>query len=645
MYRTNHMKQVQYWIGKILNRNKSTEEGQSIVVIALILVALLLFAGIAVDVGFVFARNSQLQAAVDAAALAGVPELIKADDNETEPADIKAGMFLNANGVPVTNTQNITIVVNSSRDLTPLGDTEYSLTVTWPVELYFLKLIRRNEVDLTKSATATINYLADIYASRRVESGTVSTSTQGIFGPQICTNYGDPFSPWNSIYEPDSYTYQYRVMIPDSYPYDTLRIELFDPDSINSIDNFATVARTQNVQDPSKVNPTLGAVTTKICGIDGDSSEFQDDTCVLPTDELNYHEPERPNDPLTLDQINPFWFMRIDENRGNNDGTCVANGVYETRLNTSTLYELYYFRSASDGSPIRSGLATYTGQTGDARDLTTGATVPGDHNTDMYWVSPGAEFQGPDFDAIYGTYHVPVDPGSTIDSFEIDLNSDVPGIIVDPGTGARFINIDVTALSGSSENGFEIWAGPPQYAQTEPANVNQRNVKVTNEPGSHYSGGAVVFALGRLPMNSIFENKVDIPLVFVGPEQAGETMTVSLFDSDSGALPPIEFYFDSISDEDWILTFADQDTNDPDPDGIAEGVRCEPGNCDAQWVDPPYQITIPGIVDNCDYSDPTADNLNCTPFYGGRLMARYIGGLNDTFGWEIKLNGLPRLVR
>lgn len=623
------------------NQSESGEEGQSIVIIALILVALLVFAGIAVDVGFVFARNSQLQAAVDAAALAGVPELIRATSpTDTEPADIKAGMFLNTNGVPITNTRGITITVDSSRDLTPLGDTEYSLTVTWPVELYFLRLINRNEVNLTKSATATINYLADIYASRRVEEGTVSTSTQGIFGPNICTDYGDPFSPWNSIYAPNSYTYQYRIMIPKTYKSNVLRVELFDPDSINSNTNFATIARSSLVQDASVVTPVLPSTTTKVCGVDSASGD-QDDTCVLPTDELVYLD-----SPLSLDQLNPYWFMRIDENRGQGpppgNGTCGSTGVYEPGYNTRTQFDLYYFRAASDGSPIRQPLATYTGQTGDARDLTTGAAAPGDHNTDLFWVSPGAEQQGPDFDGTYGTFHVPVDPGS-LKTFEIDLTTDVPDIIQDPGTGARFINLDVTALSGSSENGFEIWAGPPDYVNSVPANVNQRNVVVTNSPGAHYSGGAVVFALGRLPMNSIYNSQVDIPLVFVGPEQAGQKMTVSLFDSDSGALPPIEFYFDSISDEDWSLKFADPLTVGPDPDGVPEGVRCEPGSCGSQWVNPAYLITIPGVVDDCDYSAP--DAMECTPFYGGRLMARYVGGRNDTFGWEIKLSGLPRLVR
>ena len=48
------------------------ETGQSIVIIAVVMVALLAFVGLAIDLGLVWARRAQLTAAVDAAALAGV---------------------------------------------------------------------------------------------------------------------------------------------------------------------------------------------------------------------------------------------------------------------------------------------------------------------------------------------------------------------------------------------------------------------------------------------------------------------------------------------------------------------------------------------------------------------------------------------
>lgn len=54
---------------------EQTEKGQSIVLIALMMVAIIAFVGIAIDVGFIFARGSQLQSAIDSAALAGVVEL------------------------------------------------------------------------------------------------------------------------------------------------------------------------------------------------------------------------------------------------------------------------------------------------------------------------------------------------------------------------------------------------------------------------------------------------------------------------------------------------------------------------------------------------------------------------------------------
>ena len=242
-----------------------------------------------------------------------------------------------------------------------------------------------------------------------------------------------------------------------------------------------------------------------------------------------------------------------------------------------------------------------------------------------------------------------------VDSFEIDLTTDVPNIVVDQSTGARFIFLYVQAMSGFSENGFEIWAGPPDYVDTVPSEVNARNLHALNNPGSHSSDGVTVYGLGNLPMNSNFSNPVDIPLIYVGPDMIGQNIQIRMFDSDSGAQPPVIFYFDSIaftpddSDPlgydpdltDWAMSFGV--SGQDDPDGVAEGVRCLPGNCDNQWIDPAFRIEVPGNLDNCDYDNPTMED--CTPFFGGRLVVRYDGGFADTYGWEITIEGLPFLVK
>jgi hypothetical protein len=230
---------------------------------------------------------------------------------------------------------------------------------------------------------------------------------------------------------------------------------------------------------------------------------------------------------------------------------------------------------------------------------------------------------------------VPADFGS----FEVDLTSDVPNILTDPATGNRYLYLGVRTLSGASENGFEIWAGPPDYITTIASNVNLRNIQIINEPGSHSSQGATVFGMGNLPLNSNFDFRVDIPLIYVPAEYAGQRVFISLFDTDSGAVPPVTFSFDSVASEDWSISFGSGGT---DPDGISG--RCVPGGCNNQWVDPPYEITIPTLDTAACAADPGNQEV-CTPFFGGRLVASYDSGFSDSYGWQIRLEGLPYLVR
>ena len=472
-----------------------------------------------------------------------------------------------------------------------------------------------------------------IITSRTMRDGRINTSHLGIFGPQSCVDYGDPYSPLNSPYLPGPHTYQYRIRIPADYPENIVRVELLDPDSINQAANSFTINRSNLA-----INNGLTAVASKTCGVDSGYTD-QIQPCQLLTDEYDLVT-GAPN--LDLDQVNPYWFVRLDENRGAGtppgNGTCGHPATYNPLYNTDTLFELSYYRQETNQPVEEIPLVSYVGQTGD------GVRDSGDHNTDLRWVSPGADVPFSNID----------DPGSsvpataaTIDSFEVDLTTDVPGILTDGQTGDRYLYLAMTALSGASENGYEIWAGPPNYVNTVPSEVNARNLYILNNPGSHDSQGLEITAVDTLVRDSNFTDPVNIPLAYIGPEYAGQTLQLSLYDADANAEPPLIFFFDTVaftpddtnplgydpSLTDWAMAFgvAGQD----DPDGVAEGVRCLPGGCYSQWVDPPYQITIPGDLSNCDWQNPTPET--CTPFYGGRLMARYDGGVTDTSTWDLSL--------
>lgn len=631
-----------------------SERGQSIVLVAFMFIGLLGLVGLAVDVGFVFARQSQLSAAVDAAALAGVVELTNSSTEE-EDALHRAAEFLRANDIPeqvisstVNNAGNYAF--DADQNSSTLGARNFSITVTWPVELFFLQVLGFEMANVTESATAANFPLADIYASRRVEVGALTTSNQAVFGPNICVEFGDPFSPmfdsravsfrqrwWGDA---NRRTYRYRILIPPDYPDDILRVEIFDPDSINQPNNDGT--RFRDLVSHTQTAIAFGDPVDEVLSCTADRKN----PCLINTGETAY--------PVDADLVNQWWFVRIDENRGGSPGSCTEPSSYTATQNTQTLYELYYYRRSNDGVIERINLASYTGQVGD------GVRDNGNHNTDMRWVSPGGQLS---YDQ---TVLVPSNPGSPNggsasqgkgQGFEIEIDNDLVDIFVDQATGSRYVYMDVTAMSGASENGFEIWAGPDDYVSTVASDVNTRNVQVINDPSSHSSRGATVFGLGHLPMNSNVNNAVDIPLIYVGPEYAGTTIFISNYDSDAGATWPVRFFFDSISRDDWEVTYGDP-TNQPDPDGVDSRIttanprRCIIGgysgflNCSTRWIDPPWALRVPTYdpAQCTNPSDPAQRDV-CTPFYGGRLMVEYRGGNHDTYHWNISLTGLPYLIR
>ena len=633
---------------RIRNWFVRSQEGQSLVLVALMFVGIIGFVGLAVDVGFIMVRNSQLQTAVDAAVLAGVTEITGPDT--LAAANQRAAEFLHAHNLPIdVVTETFDDPANYSQGITIIGERQYSLTVTWPVDLFFLNVIGFESMNLTNTATAAHFPLADIYASRRVETGTVTTSVQGIFGPHLCVEYGDPFSSigdWRApIFreqwrgDPEDRTYHYRILIPPDYPSDILRVEIFDPDSINTTGNTAVVAHTKRAQQ------FLPATESLSCG-----GGVQKNPCLINTKEEQYFD---------IDLINPWWILRIDENRGSgtppgNPNACAEPSSYTPGYNTITRYRLFYYSRAEDGSITVNELASYYGQAGDGRDASHFMSF--DHKTDLRWVTPGGQRifdypalpydvptvcgspNGGDYDPVYCSSGTPPGPGR---GFEIEIPGDIPGILTDGSSGASYLYLDVESVSGGSENGFEIWAGTPDHIDSLSSDVNVRNVNVIDNPSALNSGGATVFGIGHLPMNSMYGEDIDIPLIYVGPEYAGTSVFVTHYDSDSGASPPLTFYFDSIAEEDWKMVFAQPGV--PDPDGKTG--RCIPPNCNTTFVEPAYEIYVPALTEQC--TDPQDDDQKyiCTPFYGGRLMVRYNGGVNDTYHWNINLSGLPYLIK
>jgi hypothetical protein len=666
------------------------ESGQIILIMALAMVGLLVAAGLAADAGVLFMRKSLLDRAVDSAALAGVVELDTTMDpgsGSSDPnlprAHVRGMQLLAANDIVLTNGDNCPDPIDDAtywsthdycgekRSGAIPGSIRYAAYARWYAPLFFMPIIGFDDVPLRANAEAEYMSLVDIYASDTNEIGVIKTSTQAIFGPDICPGFGDPYTPtnnpdgspnasWDELYG----AYTYRISVPPSF-FDggrsEVRAEIFDPDTYNQPGANHDVYRLNGSWLPNN----NGCATAR------------KSTCTINTGDAD----------------NPVWFVTMDENRGRgNVGECYDQGSYRPQYNTRTLYRLYYYEQDYSGNLIPVDLAYYIGES-DGTDPAEAAA------TDMHWVSPGAtggELMPP-FDGTAGNescvfdklvamgaiaagdvvdpfcedagvggepavatqncetyraahYGDPWDGGYTTatrcegdGNFVVDFDSEVPGIFEDPSSGVKQLFLQVRGFSGASENSYELWAGPSLTEDptiVAPSEVNARQVflqvALANGQVLHRSQGAGVFGIGHLPMNSVAGGiLVDIPLTYLGPQFAGQQMKIDVYDTDSGGRDPILFYFDSVPLVDWGACY---DDNGSTAYGTCPGYwnlpRLGPANIEnnGHWTNPPYEFTIP--------SDASG-----VPFYGGRLYARYQAGQNDTYGWRITLEGRPFLTQ
>lgn len=563
----------------------ASESGQSIVLLAAVFVILLLFVGLAVDVGLGFVRSSMFSRAVDSAALAGVVDLDPTVD-DTGLADERASQFLGANGWP-TNTLS---VFDSLRSVTTAGIPQYTLTVTWPVELYFLRLLGFEGYPITRSASAAFFAQAELYTPTAFDYGKMGKASQFLFGPSSCTQEGDPVTPIEST--PGSVNedyvlwegvYRYRIVIPDTYTATLIRIELFDPDSVNLRGNSATISHTLAVSD------TLGPSSSLDCN---GSSLGMGDSCVISTGE-------------SLDTINqnPFWFQRVDETWVSD---CSQNAG-QAAGDTVTNYELYYYNT--DGVEVP--LASYIVDNAQAA------------STDMKWVVPG----------------VTANVSTAFGSFDVNISALPAG-----DDGSKTLQMDVTGTSGSSKNVWDLWAGPPPsyYSavglSTLDSDVNLRNLQVSNNPTAYQRAEITALALGRMPLNSYAgDTEIELHLAPLDISTGDGTIYSSIFDYDTGTPPPdINFEIDTVSTAfyDICTTVVDTPTGSSGSCSIPYEplqATCEGDqDCANNWTFPQYTMGIPGAS---------------ASFFGGDLVVKY-RPRNDAHTWSLAITaGRPFLTR
>ncbi len=488
------------------------EKGQAIVIIAFAAIALLLFAGLALDAAAIYAGQSRLKRAVDASALAGVVELPNQD-----AAEQRTRQFMRANGFDTYN-QEMLPVFEFAR-LPASGYLQWIVTATYRVPLNFLPLINFDYAEVREVAVAEYRALVDVF--------TTQTGGRGIVGPVNLSSWGRYANPkWGDAFTPECWTcdvshghcpeelvtnaltgevlncppgsmrdvipdgfnpdrielhnefgrgYPFRIHIPPAYDDDKLQIEILDPDGYNQpLRSSITISHTDD-----------SAESVADCG-------DRADVCLLDTGPID-------------EDINDYWFVRLDENCS--FGGC--SNSYDPKYNTQTEYRLFYHKQLPDRSIVREDLGTYVGGASDA-------------STDMQWIM---------------AWELDVSCGDGCDIPDIRVNED----------GSRSLRLEVDGVSGYSKNGFDLWAGPPPITETIPLDVNARNLYLLSHRGSHDTGGVVVFGSGYLPVTVNKTGLITMTFAFIPIQAAGIGMNLFHFDNDLAGYS-MDYYLDGVPD-------------------------------------------------------------------------------------------------
>jgi len=141
-------------------QNDRRARGSSMVIVALVMVALLGFAALAIDVGVIYTAKAQCQNAADAGALAGAGYMLTLNNlnaGATNKIKTRAVDFANYNKVlstPVSIlTSDVTVDLNLMRCTVCVPRTAARGN---PVQTFFARVLLRNSVDVSACATAEI---------------------------------------------------------------------------------------------------------------------------------------------------------------------------------------------------------------------------------------------------------------------------------------------------------------------------------------------------------------------------------------------------------------------------------------------------------------------------------------------------------
>lgn len=257
-------------------RRRRRESGQTIILFALFIGILMIIAALVIDVGSTHRERTETQYVCDAGALAGIAELLATRD--TDLARAKALEICRLNDYEVGQdgvTEIITMAFHHSRWPDEGGPIDvpdsdrYWVEITKELPQYIAAIIGISRTSVHQYAVAAILGEIPIDAALGSTLGFPDTANLAQFGPDAHYTFGDPYSTKkldngapNPLYNPEGYAYD--LFIPSdllaSKGTTVVRLEIFDPDTINRGSHVVKQPSRQQDTDGDPTEPEVGGL-------------------------------------------------------------------------------------------------------------------------------------------------------------------------------------------------------------------------------------------------------------------------------------------------------------------------------------------------------------------------------------------------
>ncbi|WP_418791041.1 pilus assembly protein TadG-related protein [Phosphitispora sp. TUW77] len=163
----------------------TSQNGNVVIISAIIFTVLLGFVALAVDGGILYLEHTRLVRGADAAALAGAQEL-----PDTVKATARVSEYLQKNSIDITDPDDLVITFSS-------GNKEITVNVQKPVQLHFAKLLGLDTANVDGTATAKISPVSKIYGL--IPLGLDENLLPLAHGHQYIIKVGNPSVGWTGI--------------------------------------------------------------------------------------------------------------------------------------------------------------------------------------------------------------------------------------------------------------------------------------------------------------------------------------------------------------------------------------------------------------------------------------------------------------